>query len=529
MRLRLTAFLLLLIISLIHAQNTLGTEGGNISITNITIIKLTDYWAGIVGWLNGTVTNINYPVSTQDTPQPIIYTNEPNGSYAKYYNDTMIITRLDFKPDITDIYAPVASDFNQTGMFSNFTAFMGMNYTLEIEDPEDTLCDPCVFTTYYIYDIPFTAPYITLNANTRMYILKFVNATVEEPLFVGTIESLLGYNGSFFDFEYMVPAFEDYYFYIYHQEECNITVWIDGVETTTFPKTGVPYDVEVLVTDNTSTPVTNATIRAVERNGRNLLMPLLDIAKEFLAYDQKTTNSNGRAWFAISPTRYNIPDSYGYETYLEVNNDYYCRKNLSIAVYDSLSPTYRTDLINDSYGSQVKAGVQNMNSLASTASKWTYAGKMRLANVDVYTNGTYTTPLPTLKAGAPNMINITAYNHITLNEINASVSILEGDGHIIYVPNQPATEMFNNSGRTFYTNESIIIIPTHYNNDEWLTIFISNGGVPFATMTFSVDSTLEPPTGAEADMDTATYIAISSALQNINSVLVNMGKSLSTV
>jgi len=266
MRLRLTALLLLLIISLIHAQNDVGTEGGNITVGNITVIKLTDYWAGIVGWLNGSLADTTTHVSTQDTPEPTVYTNEPNGSYAKYYNDTMIITRLDFKPDITEIYPPVASDFNQTGMFTNFSAFTGMNYSLTVEDPEDTLCGPCVFGMYDIYDTTFTAPYIILNVNTPMYILKFVNSTVEEPLFVGKIESLLGYNGSFFDFEYMVPAFEDYYFYIYHQEDCNITVWIDGVQTTTFPKTGLPYDVEVLVSDNPSSPSAKVPLRAVQRN-----------------------------------------------------------------------------------------------------------------------------------------------------------------------------------------------------------------------------------------------------------------------
>ena len=101
MRLRLTALLLLLLISFSYAQVT--PEGGNLTEINITAEKLTDYWAGIVGWLNGSLADTTTDVSMQDTPQPTVYTNEPNGSYVKYYNDTMIITRLDFKPDVDDL------------------------------------------------------------------------------------------------------------------------------------------------------------------------------------------------------------------------------------------------------------------------------------------------------------------------------------------------------------------------------------------------------------------------------------------
>jgi hypothetical protein len=104
----------------------------------------------------------------------------------------------------------------------------------------------------------------------------------------------------------------------------------------------------------------------------------------------------------------------------------------------------------------------------------------------------------------------------------------DGNGLIIFVPMQPDKVLYNNTAY-FYTNETPLVIPTRYNNDANFTIYFWQNDTLFATVSFPVDSVLEPPTGAETDMDTTTYALIASALQNINSVLVNIGKSISTV
>jgi len=522
------AIFLLIFISVCYAQNNVSTEGGNISAVDLNASSPTEYWAGIVGWMGGGLANISGPVSTRNATNATIYTNYPNGTYAVYFNATMIITRLPEKPDPAYIFTPNESDFNESGMFENFTVFTGINYTSTPDSPLNTFCAPCVYTTCYIYGVPIGCPYILLNPSTPVAVLKFFNGTTVEPLFVGTIVNLPGYNGSNFDFEYIVPAREFYYFYLYKRRGCNLTVWIDDVQTTTFSKTGVPYKVEVLVRDNaTLAPIANATVRSVEKNGRNILYPIMELGKAVLGFAEARTNETGRAIFALEPTRYNIPDVYEYETYIEVDDSaYYCVRNLSIASYGSLSPTYRTSLVNDDYGREVKNSVQSMNSLTSTATKWTAARKMRVANINVSTNGSHTTPLPTLKAGAPNLLNITAYNDS--NIINATVYSAEENGLIIFVPLQPDKELYNNTG-PFYTNETIIIIPTRYNNNANLTLVLAYEGNNFATLTFNIDSVLEEPSAGEGDMDDSTYALISSALQNINMVLSNIGKSISTV
>ena len=527
MRVFWAVMLVLLSAQTIHAQGT-GTEGGNITGTDMNHTQQTSYWTAIVGVLNGTWTDINYQVSSQDTPVPTVYYNEPNGSYVKYFNATMILTRLPFKPEVGQIFSPTPSDFNQSGMFSNFSVFSGVHFPSSIESPQNTFTNPWSTMTCYIYDIPFICTFITLAPDIRMGVLGFYNGTHVEPLFVEPIFNRPGYNGSLFDFEYIVPALENYFFYIYHAQDCDITVTIDGAHTTVFPKSGVPYDVRVTVRDNQSNPIPGTRVDAVEENGRSFLFPVLEIGRRMLGQGSNYTDSQGRSTFALSPTRYNIPDGYGYQIYVEVNeNEFYCRKNLSIAEYGYLSPTYRSSLVDPNYESQVKASVQNMNALASTASRWIDQGKMRMIDVVVYTNGTHSA-LPTMKAGAPNMLNITVYNHTTLAPINASILILEENGSIIFMPLQPDKVIYD-SARAFDSNQTPIAIPTRYNNNAHLSLAVGEGDMPFVVLTFDVDQTLENPTSGEADMDIATRSAIAGAQQNINSVLMNMGKSLSTV
>lgn len=341
---------LLLFIQLSCAQ--ISTEGGNVTDLNLSANDTTKYWAGIVGWMNNSApANPAYPISYEPVGGVDIYTNSPNGTY---YNISMVVTRLPAKPPLSNISSPVLADFSTGGMFSNFTAFAGLDFTTFIDSPLYTFL-PSLAMNCSVGSLTLPCPYITLLPNVRLAVLKFSNGTHDEPLFITIIENQPGFNGTYFDFEYMVPRSETYYFYVY-PEDCNITVWIDGVQTTAFPKTGVPYDVRFLVTyAGNPSPVQGAKLRVVEENGRNILYPNLYPGRTYAGSGYMTTNTSGNAVYALSPTRYNVPDSYSYVAYVEVTSPSYCRKNFSIAVYNALTPTYRTSLVDSAYGSQVKS------------------------------------------------------------------------------------------------------------------------------------------------------------------------------
>ncbi|MCP4647656.1 MAG: hypothetical protein GY852_07970 [bacterium] len=517
--------LALLLATTLSFADDVGIEGGNISYTDLGGQDLTRYWSGIVGWMDPlSPADPNESISNQTVgPPDTFYTNYPNGTY---YNEPMIVVsnRISTKPYLSYVFSPVAADFNSSGMFNVFSAFTGLNFSAFDDSPLRTFANPFVTAPCQVGSLTYSCAYVYLQNNSFLGVLKFDNGTHVEPIFVTNISSVLGYNNTYFDFQYMVPKEDHYLFYVY-PDECEITVWIDGVPTDVFPKTAVPYDVEFLVThENSTVPIDRANIKVVEVNGRNLLYPNLYPGRSYSGTGSMETNPAGQATYALSPTRYNVPDSYGYETYAVVTSPAYCRINLSIATYNALTPTYRTSLVNPAYESQVKSSVQNMNQLATTASSWIYAGKYRDASVNVTTAGAVTGS-PTLKAGAPNQFNITVTD--AGNPVTANLTVQETDGLIVFVPLQPDKILYNDTG-PFPSNETFILIPTRYNNDANLTIFVEyNGNI--ANLTFTVDGLLEPPTAAEADMDAATNALIGSALQNINQVLSNIGKSISMV
>ena len=518
-------FLAFLLVTSMCFAGSIYTEGGNVSYVDLNGTELTRYWAGIVGWMDPlSPSNPHFPVSNQTIGPVDIYLNYPNGTY---YDEAMIVVRnrLATRPSLTELYSPVAADFNSTGIFSNFTIFSGLNFSRFSDSPLRTFASPFVTFPCTVGSHSYSCAYTYLENHSFLGILKFDNGTHQEPVFVTNISSTLGYNGTYFDFQYMVPQEEDYFFYVY-PDECNITIWIDGVQTNTFPSTAVPYDVEILVTyEDSAVPIDQASVYVIEENGRNLLSPVLYKGRVFSGSGLMETDATGIAIYALSPTRYNVPDSYGYISYVEVTTPAYCRQNFSIASYGSLAPTYRTSLVNPAYESQVKSSVQNMNQLATTASTWIYAGKYRNASTTVTTGG-IVGPMPTLKAGAPNIFNITVTNGGV--PVVANITAQETDGLIIFVPLQPDKLLYNDTG-PFLSNETFVLIPTRYNNDANLTFFVDYGGSNIANLSFTVDTLLEPPTPAEADMDPATNALIASALQNINQVLSNIGKSISTV
>jgi len=107
------------------------------------------------------------------------------------------------------------------------------------------------------------------------------------------------------------------------------------------------------------------------------------------------------------------------------------------------------------------------------------------------------------------------------------MTIREDDGFIIVAPHQPDKNFSN--AVLLNTSQSLLVIPTRYNNNANLTVRLYKNLNNFANITFQIDSNLEPPQSTEADMDDSTYSLIASSLQNINMILANMGQSISQI
>ncbi len=207
--------LLLLMIGQIFCGNS-TVEGGEIIEVNLESNHTSEYWASVVGNLNGTPVDNELSISYQDAPEPWIYSNDPNGSYANYQGDIILLTRLSDKPEPEELYSPSESDFEEGGMFEAFSVFNISSYDF-LNSPLNTFCNPCDFMTCQIYTDSISCPYITLNQDFDMGVLKFDNGTHVEPVFVTTVNNQEGYNTSFFDYEFIMPVGEGYYFYLFEK------------------------------------------------------------------------------------------------------------------------------------------------------------------------------------------------------------------------------------------------------------------------------------------------------------------------
>jgi hypothetical protein len=210
-----------------------ATEGGNVTEINLTLNATTEYWAGIVGWMRNNTANPALPISYEEVDGVDIYTNLPNGTY---YNISLVVTRLPDKPVASGISSPSLADFATGGMFSDFTAFTDLDFTTFVDSPLFTFGAASLMNCT-VGGATYPCPYITLLPDTRMGVLKFSNATSNEPLFITVIENKPGYNGSYFDFELVVPRSESYYFYVYVPPEVRII----SPAPTTYPTGTIPF------------------------------------------------------------------------------------------------------------------------------------------------------------------------------------------------------------------------------------------------------------------------------------------------
>lgn len=217
--------LLLLFSALAYSAGNDTTEGGNITRASTNGTEPSHLWGAIIGNLNGTtITDYSLFISVQDVTNTSIFTNSPNGSYADLINATLIVTRLPDKPNESYLSTPTLADFQPGGIFENFTAFAGLDYNSTPENPSDTFY-PFPLAMCHLSTVSLPCPYITTNPVKCMALLKFDNGTHVEPVFVELILAEPGYNGSSFQFQFLVPKNETYYFYVYMNQPPNVTIF----------------------------------------------------------------------------------------------------------------------------------------------------------------------------------------------------------------------------------------------------------------------------------------------------------------
>lgn len=463
------------LVSIAYAQN-ISVKAGYITRANLYSEISTWRWGGIIGYITlGTLPESANPFLQHTITAGVvdmINVSASNLKDGKHYfaalpYDTGITINVSRIKNITE------NDLEEFGIFNvtNFPIFHP-NYYQSSDNPKATFC--CYNETILISGMPFTAFRIVLKNNVRYYLLKYqLNDSLALPLFLVNISDYSCYNSTTCQFEFMLPAEKTYQFYVLPMEPAyNIRVFIDGIETTDIPNTGLPYNITTIVYDiYTGEPAANKTVVIFEDNGNNIFspLPLAQTTSRVLA--SAISDANGKAEFIISPTAtLSEEGSYSLRVGLKISDEIITnQKTLNVLDMELkggkkyLSPT---ELLDNS-----KATVVYMIQIEDSIYNWAKQKKANKYTIFVDMNGTYI--IKNESDGqyySSAVIQTGAVNYITVilrsggSNVTGYVVPEETAGFIVMNPtyNAPVVGPKNHTHKVFYipTGTGFVLSPT---------------------------------------------------------------------
>ncbi len=345
-------------------------------------------------------------------------------------------------------------------------------------------------------------------------VIGYMKATGEEiPIIVADPKTTTCFNGSICTFELLLPTRiegtdpEKYlYLYVVPKYVYNITVYVDGVESTEIPHVGLPYVVTVKVTDKTSgLPVEGVTVAVEELFGQNPPVPYAPsaILMRHLAYGQ--TNSSGMISFVVTPTAYGASEKYLLRISILSSASLKKIKSVNMTIADAGNLYYmKKKPFTGSELNDMKATVNSLMSVVDAQFRW--ANQQRQArrwDVVVYTNGSYFPELPVpAKTGAFTIVRITLKTPDGYI-IDGNVTIEEYDGLLILNPEYDTSPLgFKRKYAQVIakTGQDFIISPTHYppaTSTTWkLSVYYGDTEVAEIPVTVDGDLNIDPSWGS---------------------------------
>jgi parallel beta-helix repeat protein len=233
----------------------------------------------------------------------------------------------------------------------------------------------------------------------------------------------------------------------------NVTVLINGVKTTAFGNAGEPYNVTVIVKENsTGNPVSNAVVRTIEINGYTpFTQPQYDISNvSNYVYGETNTSSSGIVMLTAVPTggRYVLNSQVGsYNITVNVTKPGYDDWTGNFTLINRTSFTAPSATISIPNKNNIEAFNLEVYRIYAIAKGWLVLGGGVNYSVTVYTNGTAVGMPAQLISGKPTGFNITVVNHTSLVPItNARVEADERNGYPPFVlPQHSDTNISNHA------------------------------------------------------------------------------------
>lgn len=438
--------------------------------------------------------------------------------------------------DLDNVQNVSALDLEENQLFNSveFPQFYGESYYSYSDNPQNTFC--CDTATIPLAGQNFTAFAVNLTQNIPFYVLKYDDGSGPTPLFLVPFQDALGYNNTACVAEFMLPLSPtDYQFYAFPEYQAyEYDVYIDGLLSTSFPQTALPYNLTVVVKDIYSgNVVPNVSVLVGEDSGQNIFVPYKFSGFVSSAYSVGRTNDEGQETFIVAPTVY--PSDSSYSIYLAVlqHGKRTSRASLDVVAKDALV-TVEKRLSPSRLLDNTKASVNAMNQIVSYMYLWSsqlLQAKKFAVNYDVL-GDSFTTynyqinsivPAPIkLKTGAPNVITVQVVNTGGAPTSLYSFKVVESDGYLImspYTDSAPLTQTDRTHEQAVLSGTDLIIAPTSLGFvNASVVLEVYEGSRLIGNLSLDVDPTLNIVSGGQFYNNDILKTVVNAMNQIVNSL-----------
>lgn len=490
-------------------SQSISLEAGHSYYVELTGSMGTLNWGGLEIISNSIpATESRFPITTPTTitSSAILRPALPGSNFVDGHHYYAMMFPNEFNGN--NVLDVEAADFLPDGLFSqaNFPIFYP-NYLSLADNPDATFAD---WDTIFLLGQNFTSKKVILANNIEMHVLKYEESPgVYSPLFLVKLEPATCFTGINCLSEFMLPVSNKDYntFILSDLPQYTYRVWIDGVETTYFPQTGLPHELTFEVSDVfTGSLASGVKVFVGEENGQNLFIPYRLSGYITEAFSVGNTDVAGMEKFIVTPTKYGEIDDYKIHYGVFFGQSVTSPRDLNITSSDTLVQEKKS-FTQPGLENNLKVAVNAMNSLSDYLYRWADSNTALMWGVNYDLSGssftTYDDGAPgviTLKTGAVNVINVNVLSG-GVPQTGYFARVKEADGYLImnpYTGSAPLTQKVRSHIQRVPTPAQLIITPTTYNDvASTITIEIldSNQAV-VDTIQLSIDSELGNPTGS---------------------------------
>ena len=297
---------------------SLDTFGGEVVKAILTGESLSSRWVGFSG---------NVGSFRQDDPAPIRAVsagNEKSGEVTeldldgkldeRHYFAAVPFNGSDFQGDrlrnisLTDIQADGIFDEEDFSVFYPDS----VSYSAMSDGPLDTFEDVGEVT---LLNKSYSTVTTDLRNNVPFHVVGYEYEGDVKPIFVSEIDEYSScYDGGSCNYQMLVPNIggQDYHFYMVPETKpIEITTYIDGEDSDTFPYPGRPYRLNITtrsIFDDYK--LVDRPVNIIERQGNNLFAPAVESTSYQSSAKIQARTNNGYKEFLFSPTGYSSPPGY---------------------------------------------------------------------------------------------------------------------------------------------------------------------------------------------------------------------------